>query len=192
MNKQSNDLTKKGTLNEKQKKFAELYADSLNITKAYAEASLAEKLSGKAAAAKKEIIGQAEKLTEMAGTCVLCDSINENMERYLHTFFHMYHSDGEFRRRFAESKGLCMADAALLMRFAPNELNGKETQAFIDTLADMQEKNLSRMQDDIDWFIRKFDYRFDAEPWKNSRDAVERTVNKLRGWCVGQEPNPKE
>ena len=30
-------------------------------------------------------------------------------------------------------------------------------------LADMQEKNLSRMQDDIDWFIRKFDYRFDAE-----------------------------
>ena len=38
MNKQSNDLTKKGTLNEKQKKFAELYADSLNITKAYAEA----------------------------------------------------------------------------------------------------------------------------------------------------------
>ena len=38
MNKQSNDLTKKGTLNERQRKFAELYADSLNITKAYAEA----------------------------------------------------------------------------------------------------------------------------------------------------------
>ena len=179
-------------LEESRKRVQKPYEAIRKAAKAYAEASLAEKLSGKAAAAKKEIIGQAEKLTEMAGTCVLCDSINENMERYLHTFFHMYHSDGEFRRRFAESKGLCMADAALLMRFAPNELNGKETQAFIDTLADMQEKNLSRMQDDIDWFIRKFDYRFDGEPWKNSRDAVERTVNKLRGWCVGQEPNPKE
>jgi phage terminase small subunit len=38
MNKQSNDLTKKGTLNERQRKFAELYADSLNITRAYMEA----------------------------------------------------------------------------------------------------------------------------------------------------------
>ena len=24
--------------------------------------------------------------------------------------------------------------------------------------------------------------------WKNSKDAVERTVNKARGWCVGKEP----
>ena len=40
--------------------------------------------------------------------------------------------------------------------------------------------------------IKKFDYRFHAEPWKDSRDAVERSVNKLRGWCVGKEPNPEE
>ena len=38
MNKQSNDLTKKGTLNERQKKFCEIYADNLNITRSYMEA----------------------------------------------------------------------------------------------------------------------------------------------------------
>ena len=48
------------------------------------------------------------------------------------------------------------------------------------------------MQEDVSWFCRKFDYRYYDEPWYNSRDAVERTVNKLRGWCVGAEPNPKE
>ncbi len=179
-------------LEESRKRVKKSYEAIRKAAKAYADSSIADKLSGKAGAAKKEIAEQADKLGEMAGTCVLCDSINENMERYLHTFFHLYHMDAEFRRRFAESKGVCMSDAALLMRHAPGELNGKETQAFIDTLVELQEKNLSRMQDDIDWFIRKFDYRFDAEPWKDSKDAVERTINKLRGWCVGQEPNPKE
>ena len=51
---------------------------------------------------------------------------------------------------------------------------------------------MDRIQEDISWFIKKFDYRYTDQPWKNSQDAVPRTVNKLRGWCVGDEPNPKE
>ena len=179
-------------LAESRKRVEKPYEAIRKAAKAYAEASVMEKLKGKGAAAKKEIAEQGVKLSEMAGTCVLCDSINENMDRYLHTFFHLYHTDTEFRKRFAASKGVCMADAAMLLRMAPEELSAKEASECIDTLVDLQERNLSRMQDDIDWFIKKFDYRFDHEPWKDSKDAVERTVNKLRGWCVGQEPNPKE
>ena len=52
--------------------------------------------------------------------------------------------------------------------------------------------NLSRMEKDIEWFTLKFDYRNQDKPWGDSKDAVERTVNKLRSWCVGAEPNPKE
>lgn len=48
------------------------------------------------------------------------------------------------------------------------------------------------MEKDIEWFTLKFDYRNQDKPWGDSKDAVERTVNKLRGWCVGAEPNPKE
>ena len=51
---------------------------------------------------------------------------------------------------------------------------------------------MDRIQEDISWFIKKFDYRYQNEPWKNSQDAVPRTVNKLRGWCIGDEPNPRE
>lgn len=179
-------------LAESRKRVTKPYEAIRKAAQAYADASVIEKLKGKGGVAKKEIAEQSGKLREMAGTCVLCDSINENMNRYLHTFFHLYHTDTEFRKRFAASKGVCMADAAELMRLAPEELPAKEASEFINTLIDLQERNLSRMQEDIDWFIKKFDYRFDNEPWKNSKDAVERTVNKLRGWCVGQEPNPKE
>ena len=41
---------------------------------------------------------------------------------------------------------------------------------------------LKRMsQDDVSHFCRKFDYRFQKEPWGNARDAVERSIRFLTG-----------
>lgn len=39
--------------------------------------------------------------------------------------------------------------------------------------------NMKRVKEDLDWFIQKYDYRFRDEPWKNSKDAVERSLVKL-------------
>ena len=168
------------------------FADLRKAAQAYSAAPLTDKLTGKAAQARKEVETLADSLVKMADTCVLCDSMEENMRRYIHTFFHLYRTDTEFRRRLETCKGLCMPDAAMLIRYAPEELPSKEVAGFVEMILSLQEKNMARMEGDIAWFIKKFDYRFDAEPWKDSKDAVERTANKLRGWCVGQEPNPKE
>lgn len=68
--------------------------------------------------------------------------------------------------------------------FLPAKLVGP----FAGLLASLTRDNLSRMEKDIEWFTLKFDYRNQDKPWGDSKDAVERTVNKLRGWCVGAEP----
>ena len=128
----------------------------------------------------------------MASTCLMCESIDENMDRYLHTFFHLYQNDQEFRKQFESGKGVCLPHMADLAEIAPQELPAKEVGPFMEMLCRLMESNMERMQEDISWFIKKFDYRFTNEPWKNSQDAVPRAVNKLRGWCVGDEPNPKE
>ncbi len=151
--------------------------------------SLGDKLNGKSKAAKDTILQEARKIQQMAGTCVMCDTIQDNMLRYLHTFFHLYQNDSEFRKRFLEGKGLCIPHLGQLMEVATEELNTKALGEFAQAMAEMEKKNLDRIQEDISWFIKKFDYRFEKEDWKNSKDAVERTVNKTRGWCVGREPN---
>lgn len=156
------------------------------------QASIIDRISGKAPSPHKAMAGSAASLEKLTGSCVVCDSINENMARYLHTFFHLYKNESEFRRAFAASKGVCLSHAEELIRFAPQELSSKELGEFADTLARLETEAFDRLHEEISWFIKKFDYRFAAEPWKNSRDAVERTVNKLRGWCIGQEPYPKE
>ena len=156
------------------------------------QASIIDRISGKAPSPQKALSGSVEHLEKLTESCVVCDSINENMGRYFHTFFHLYKNESDFRRAFANGKGVCLPHAAELMRFAPQELSSKELSEFADTLARLETEAFDRLQEDISWFIKKFDYRYAAEPWKDSRDAVERSVNKLRGWCIGQEPYPKD
>lgn len=178
-------------LAETRRRTAKAFDELKKAAHAYSEASMLERLK-KGSAAKADMEKIAAEITSMANSCVMCDSINQNMDRYMHTFFHLYQNDTEFRNRFNASKAVCLPHLATLIQWAPQELPAKEVADFIDKLTSNETANLDRMQEDISWFIKKFDYRFQDEPWYNSQDAVERTVNKLRGWCVGQEPNPKE
>ncbi len=167
-------------------------AESLKHSAAeYAKTPLA-RLSKNGQRHLESIQKTADELAKLSESCVMCNSISENMSRYLKTFFHLYKNDSEFRDRFASSLGVCLPHMADLIKQAAGELSPKELDTFVQTLTSMEEKNMDRIQEDISWFIKKFDYRFQNEPWKNSRDAVPRTVNKLRGWCVGPEPNPEE
>ena len=152
------------------------------------DAGIGDKLSGKTKTATVEILKQAQAVSEMADSCLMCDSIAENMRRYAHTFFHLYQNDSEFRSRFEKGKGLCLPHMGMLLETATQELGAKELGRFVETVSKLQKENMDRIQEDISWFIKKFDYRYENESWKNSKDAVERTVNKARGWCVGKEP----
>ena len=152
------------------------------------DAGIGDRLNGKTKAAVTEILKQAEAVNEMADSCLMCESIAENMGRYLHTFFHLYQHDTDFHTRFSSSKGLCLPHLGQLLEAATQELGTKDLAEFVRTVTKLEKENLDRIQEDISWFIKKFDYRFENESWKNSKDAVERTVNKARGWCVGKEP----
>ena len=151
-------------------------------------AGIGDKLNGKAKAATQEILKQAEAVNEMADSCLMCETIAENMDRYLHTFFHLYQHDTDFHTKFKNSKGLCLPHLGKLLETATQELGAKDLGEFVQTVAKLEKENYDRIQEDISWFIKKFDYRYENESWKNSKDAVERTVNKARGWCVGKEP----
>ena len=155
--------------------------------KALADSSMGERLTGKTKSAMETIRKEAEAIEKIGSTCVMCDTIEENMARYAHTFFHLYRNDSEFRRVFNQGKGLCVPHTAMLITTAAQEMNQKELGEFIVSLCRNERENLNRIQEDISWFIKKFDYRYEKEDWKNSRDAVERTANKMRGTCVNRD-----
>ena len=60
----------------------------------------------------------------------------------------------------------------MLLQEGEKKLGHDKFNEFLREIAPLELKNLNILQEDVDWFIQKFDYRFKDEPWKNSEDAV--------------------
>lgn len=150
------------------------------------------RLVGKGAVQAETVKACAQDIAAAAASCVICDSLRENMDRYVYTFLHLWKSDPEFKKATLSSKGFCLPDTALLLEAGREHLSPGLLGELCQALSKLTQKNLSRIEKELEWFTLKFDYRNQDKPWGDSKDAVERTCNKLRGWCAGEEPNPKE
>jgi hypothetical protein len=117
---------------------------------------------------------------EKTSTCYICRRNEANMHRYYLTFFALL-KEPEFRKRVEEGKGFCMHHFAQLIENAEQMLPNAHRQWFCDTVVKVMEDNLERVKEDLDWFVGMFDYRNAGRDWKNSRDAVSRTMQKLQG-----------
>lgn len=119
-----------------------------------------------------------EYIENLNQSCYICNRIDRIFARYLATIYHCYEHDEEFRRKFAASKGFCTKHFGILYEGAPSSLSGKRLPEFIKTLNEVYLTNMKRVTDDLEWFTDKFDYRNEDKPWKNSKDALPRSMNK--------------
>ena len=124
------------------------------------------------------------KLDAITSSCILCDRLNETMDRYVYTVVYMWKHDSSFKMTLQKSKGLCLKHYAQVLKAAPEQLSGSELKQFNDMLSKLEMENLARLEGEIEWFTLKFDHKNADKPWGNSKDSLDRTVLKLRGKCV--------
>ena len=124
--------------------------------------------------------GYRHRLARQVDSCYICDKIDYNMERYYHTFFALL-KDEEFRSRVSASKGFCLRHFAQLLEVAEDKLPNAQREWFYREVFALMEAHLIRVKEDLDWLIAKYDYRNAGADWKNSRDALQRTMQKLEG-----------
>ncbi len=132
-----------------------------------------------------------QRLQQQADRCYICDKIHYNMDRYYQTFFMMV-KDPEFRQRVESCKGFCFPHFAELLRFAEEYLPNGQREWFYSAIFPLMEENLERVKGDLDWLIAKYDYRNASAPWKNSQDALQRTMEKLSGGHPADKPFKNE
>ena len=63
-------------------------------------------------------------------------------------------------------------------------LSGEKYRQFAFSVLSGVRRALETDEKDLEWFTLKFDYRNQSKPWGNSRNALERTANRLRGRCI--------
>ena len=122
-----------------------------------------------------------EYLKKLNCSCFVCERVEAVFERYIATIFYLYEKESDFRQKLAGCKGFCNEHYALLYEQASMQLSGKCLNEFIEMLNEVYLSNLKRVRDDLEWFTDKFDYRNADAPWKNSKDAVPRTLLKTNG-----------
>jgi len=122
-----------------------------------------------------------ETLHKHNSTCLVCDQITHNIDRYLYTVLHLYQSDPAFKEELANCKGFCLPHFEMLLSFAEKSLHGAQRQAFFRDLCEVEKKNLARMENDVYRFTKMFDFRNAGGDFGEARDAVPRVITKLRG-----------
>ena len=114
-------------------------------------------------------------------TCYICDRFRNEYPRYLDTFLYLYEKDTEFKQKILQGKGFCLTHFGDLCEHAGMNLNQKQQEEFFPPLFDLMTRNMERIYEDISWLIEKFDYENKDADWKNSKDALQRGMQKLKG-----------
>lgn len=120
-----------------------------------------------------------EYVKKLSSSCYACQRIDTRMDSYFDTFFYLWKTEAEFREKVKSSKGFCLKHLSRIVADGKKKLNSKNYDELISLVFEIQQKNLDRIDGELDWFIQKFDYRFRDEDWKTSKDALERSILKI-------------
>ena len=113
--------------------------------------------------------------------CYVCSRIEKNISAMNATAVYLWESDPEFQKKFAKSPYFCLPHYRRMIDYASKKLNKRVFKELYDVAHGIEKKHIGSLQNDVSWFCKKFDYRYDEEPWYNSKDSVMRTEKFLSG-----------
>ena len=113
--------------------------------------------------------------------CYVCSRIEKNISAMNATAVYLWESDPEFQEKFAKSPYFCLPHYRRMIDYASKKLSKRAFKGLYDVAHEIEKKQVNSLQSDVSWFCKKFDYRYDEEPWYNSKDSVARTEKFLSG-----------
>lgn len=121
-----------------------------------------------------------KRISALEETCYVCRRISDNFEHMIDTAVYLWERDEDFPKKLKAQPYFCLPHYRKLLQYGQKRLPKRELKEFCAQCATIEETYLDTLKEDVSWFCKKFDYRFQDEPWKNSKDAVERAIRFLR------------
>ncbi|MBP3494897.1 MAG: hypothetical protein J6K52_01695 [Clostridia bacterium] len=114
-------------------------------------------------------------------TCFICEKIDFHFQRMIETVAYLYATESAFREKLKAQKFFCLPHYKEIIEYAKNKLDKKRFADFYKDISEVENSYLDKIKSDVSWFAKKFDYRYDSEPWYDAKDAPERAVKLLVG-----------
>ena len=93
---------------------------------------------------------------------------------------YLWDADEDFGPKLRAQPYFCIPHYKKLLEYGQKRLSKKKLAQFAGEVGKVVNDYMTTLTDDVSWFCKKFDYRYDAEPWYNSKDAVERAIKFIR------------
>ena len=134
----------------------------------------------KALLGKDNSVKASENIKKLASSCYICERVDAKYSKMILTAVLLWQKQTDFRNLLSEQQYFCLPHAALYLDMAKIKLDKKTYQTFAENLGAVQSAYTESLKEDVSWFCKKFDYRYDNEPWGNAKDAVERAIKFLQ------------
>ncbi len=141
-----------------------------------------KKLKGKGLPiANMDVKDAVSSLSKLNGSCYVCGRIEKNLTAMIHTAAYLWESDPLFREKLVKQSYFCLPHYTALVDYASKKMDKRLFRDFYKDIKGVMEKYIKTLENDVSWFCKKFDYRYDEEPWYNSKDSVQRSIKFLCG-----------
>lgn len=112
---------------------------------------------------------QAMELCNQSQSCVICNEVENTMNRYYMTVAQMFSNEPPFIKTFNSSQGFCLYHYSKLLEYA--HYAGTKSSLFLESLYLVEISMLAKLKSNLETFSQKFDYQKKDIPWGNSKDA---------------------
>ena len=121
-------------------------------------------------------------LGKLEQDCYVCTRINKNLSMMIATAVYLWETDHlQFRKKFAKMPFFCLPHYRMMIDYAEKKTSKRIFRDFYDAAHGLEAEYVKSLKGDVSWFCKKFDYRYDEEPWYNAKDAVFRAEKFLCG-----------
>lgn len=118
-------------------------------------------------------IAAPKRLSQVDDSCYICARIEHDFSRMLSNAALLYIEDEDFSKKIDAQPYFCLPHLRMWLETAQRELK-KVYPKFYKQVSAVSYEYFDTLRADVSWFCKKFDYRYDSEPWGNSKDSVER------------------
>ena len=132
-----------------------------------------------------------KKFTTLKDSCYVCGRIEHNFTLMQETAALLWEQDPEFRTKCAAQPFFCLTHFGTFVACAKARMSRRDFADFYKAVSVQMDTFMDTLNADVSWFVKKFDYRYEDEPWGNAKDAPERAISFLSGVIHVEEEEKK-
>ena len=117
-----------------------------------------------------------ERISALEKTCYVCERSDNSRTHMFDNAALLWETEKEFRQKLKKQRFFCLPHYRRFIEAGRSNVSKKLFSDFYADLAELEQGYLDELRGDVSHFCKKFDYRYENEPWGNAKDAIERTI----------------